>query len=79
MPVDGYTHNFEFKIGDGGRFLVGKIEFNLDGKVSFKMTQWSEPIQQEVLQDFIDLTELLKRIFHSHTGIKEIKFKEITP
>jgi len=74
-----YTHNFEFRVGDGGRFIVGKIEFNLDDKVSYKMTQWSEPIQHEVLQDFVDLTELLKRIYKSNEGIKEIKFKEITP
>ena len=79
MPIDQYTHKFEFKVGDGGKYIDGDIEFNTDGKVSYRMKNWSEPIQEQTLQDFLDLTVILKRIFHTHEGIKEIKFKEITP
>lgn len=78
MP-DQYTHNFEFKVGDGGKFLEGEIEFNTDGRVSYRFSSISEPIQLDVLRDFIDLTELLKRIFVSMDGIKKIEFTEKQP
>ena len=76
MPIDGYTHNFEFKVGDGGKFLEGEIELNTDGKVSYRFTSISEPIQHETLDYFTRLTELLKEIFHGAGGIKKIEFTE---
>lgn len=78
MPVlDQYTHNFKFQIGDGGQYLEGEIEFNTDGKVSYKMSNWSEPIKNGTLGYFTELTELLKKIFHGTDpkGIKLIRFK----
>lgn len=71
-----YTHKFKFQIGDGGRFLNGLIEFNEDQKVSYKIQEWSEPLEKDVLDDFTALTELLKTIFHKHGGIKLIKFTD---
>ncbi len=73
LPVP-YTHKFKVQLGDGGKFIEGYIEFNLDGKVSYRLDESSQPLENEVLRDFVALTELLKTIFHKHGGIKLIKF-----
>lgn len=79
MAKEIYTHTFKFQLADGGQFLEGQIEFNVDGKVSYKMESWSEPIQSETLTYFDRVTELLKEIFHGvePKGIKLIRFKKI--
>jgi len=69
-----YTHKFKFQIGDGGSFIEGYIEFNTDGKVSYRLDESSQPLGNEALKDFCALTELLKTIYHKHGGIKLIKF-----
>jgi len=76
--ADIYTHDFKFQIGDGGQFIEGEIEFNTDGKVSYKMDKFSEPIKAETLAYFNEITELIKKIFHATDpkGIKLIKFKK---
>ena len=77
MAVELYTHRFKFSVGDGGKFIKGFIEFNTDGKVSFKMTSWSEPILKETLDHFSELTELIKKIFYAYGDIQEIKFTKM--
>jgi len=71
-----FTHRFNVQFGTGGQFIQGLIEFNADGKVSYSLNESSIPLDNGVLRDFTELTELLKRIFHSHGGIKLIKFAD---
>jgi hypothetical protein len=72
--MDQYTHKFTFKIGsDGSKFIEGKMEFNTDDKVTFKITSFSEPIQEATLQAFMDWTKSMHTIFDLYEGISEIK------
>jgi len=73
--ADGLTHDFKFQIGDGGQFIEGDIEFNTDGKISYKITSWSEPVKDTTLQRFSEVAELMRQIFHEFGGLKLIKFK----
>jgi len=79
MPgPDPFTHTFKFQIGDdGSRFIEGRTEFNTDGKVSHNLADSSVPLQAETLQLFVDLFDLLQRIFKETGGIKLIKVKKI--
>lgn len=73
--ADQYTHHFKFEIDDW--FMRGKTEFNTDGKASFKMQEWSEPLPDYVLDYFKKLTDLMKEITHSTTEGSVIKKVEI--
>lgn len=77
QPPEPYTHNFEYSIGDGGKFIKGLIEFNKDGRVSYKMESWSEPLLSEDLANFTKLIDLLKDVFHGADGLKKIVFEEL--
>ena len=73
--IDTYTHTFKFYLGDGS-FIDGECEFNTDGKASFKIKTWSEPLPLETLQEFENVVEMIKDIYTSNGGIKKIVFKE---
>ena len=74
--MDIYTHDFKVKLGDGGQFIEGEIEFNTDNKISYKMTSWSEPIRAETLKSFNEICETIRVMFEQYGGIKIIRFKE---
>jgi len=76
--ADIYTHNFKFQIGDGGQFVEGDIEFNSDGRVSYRIDESSDPLLKETLVYFNRLIDLLKDIYHGNdpAGIKLIKFNK---
>jgi len=74
MPgIDPYTHHFHISVGDGGKYVKGLVEFNTDGKVSFKMNQWSEPLPADFLDYFKELMDLCQKIYKHFDGIKIIK------
>jgi hypothetical protein len=76
--MDQYTHRFTFKVGDdSGKFIDGKVEFDTDHKMTFKITNISEPLQQEVLQSFTDLMDHLHKLYDSFGGIQEIKIVKL--
>ena len=74
MPTDPYTHTFKFVLGDDS-YLEGDCEFNSDGKASFKIGVWSEPLPLETLQEFNKVVKLIKNVYESNDGIKKIIFK----
>lgn len=76
MAADIYTHDFIYRLGDGGQFIKGEIEFNHDKKVSFRIKKWSEPLPQELLTAFNEFIERLKLRFDQWEGIKYIVIKE---
>lgn len=77
MPPD-YTHKFKFELANG--WLEGDVEFNTDGKASFKVGNWNQPLPQGVLEYFNEIIDLCVKITHdvgtpdTH-GIKHISFK----
>lgn len=74
MAVDPYTHTFKFELN--GTFIRGEAEFNTDGKASFKMDEWSEPLGLEVIGEFRKLMKQIKGIYESNGGIKKIIIKK---
>lgn len=72
--IDVYTHNFSFEVDSaGGQFIKGEVEFDTDGKVSFKIKDSSSPLQAETLSLFTNLFEYLKKIYDLTGGIVMIK------
>ena len=72
-----YTHSFTFKVGDGGQFMEGDIEFSDDGSVNYKMTSFSEPIKSTTFDRFREVAEAVKKIYAEFGGFKMIRFKTI--
>lgn len=73
--MDPFTHSFkwEIKVGDNLQFIRGDIEFNTDGKVSYKLTQTSPRLEKEVMDYFQRYTELMKEVFeYTHATNGEI-------
>lgn len=71
--ADQYTHNFKFQMADGGVFVEGKVEFNTDGKMSYKIESTSQPLPKEALTDFTELMDLCHSLFNKYEGLKLIK------
>lgn len=72
---DLYTHKFVFELGDS-TFINGEVEFNTDGKTSFKMVKWHEPMPLKTLDEFYKLMEMIKNLYENNSGIKKIIIKE---
>ena len=73
MP-DQYTHNIKFETGD--YFIRGDAEFNTDGKASFKIDEWSQPLPLDVIKMFHKLMKYVQVIYKSNGGIKKIIIKK---
>jgi len=73
-----FTHDFKFEVGEPQNHIRGDIEFNEDGKVSYKIEDSSIPLQNGTLKYFTELTELLKKIFYGSGRVKKVVFKEKT-
>ena len=77
MVDEIFTHTFELDFGaDGGQFLHGQIEFNVDGEVSFKIEESSIPLSKEAMQKFMDLCDVCQEVFYKLDGIKNIEIKQ---
>jgi hypothetical protein len=75
MTQDQYTHEFKFEVN--GAFIRGQCEFNTDEKVSFKITEWSQPLAATLLDDFSDLFGKVKAIFDKNDEkVTKITIKE---
>ncbi len=76
MAADPYTHNFIYRIGDGGNYMIGEAEFNHDKKASYRMKQWSEPIGHDVMTAFIGFIDRVKERYEGFDGIKNVQIIE---
>ena len=74
--MDQYTHDFVYRMGDGGQFVIGECEFDKDKKVSYRIQSWSEPLQHEFLNDFVAFIDRAKLRFDEYKGIKLVKLIE---
>jgi hypothetical protein len=73
---DPYTHIFKFFIGKNGEnTLSGECEFDSDDKMTFDIKDTSTPITVETLAFFNELMSLIKRIYDSSGGVKQILIK----
>ena len=76
MADEPYTHNFIYRLGDGGKFCIGEVEFNHDKEVSYRINSWSEPIQHEVLVAFTEFIDRLKQRYDEFGNIKHVEIIE---
>ena len=73
MP-EKYTHNFNFEVDSaGGQYIKGEVEFDTDGKVSFKIKDSSSPLKSETLSLFNKYLEFMKSIYDTTGGIVVVK------
>ena len=69
-----FNHTFEIELSaDGSWFLKGEVEFDTDGKASFKIDESSIPLSGEGMHHFIDLMDLIRRMFPCCGGVKRIE------
>jgi len=71
-----YTHKIVFKAGDGSQYLNADIGI-VDGELIYKFTGTSQPLSDNLIDDFRDFSNLIKDIAIEYKGIKEISVKEI--
>ena len=73
MPVDTMTHKFKFELENG--WIEGWTEFNTDSEASYQMTEWSQPIPKKVIKYLEEITDLMVKMTHDGSKIKNISFK----
>ena len=76
MPADRYTHDFSYRLGDGGKFILGEVEFNHDKAISYKITDWSEPMPHKIMVEFTEFIDRVKSRFDEWGGLKQVKIIE---
>ena len=80
MPEEIFTHTFEIELkADGSQFIKGEIEFNVDGKVSFKIDESSIPFSRGAMKKFMALCDICQNIFYDLEGIKRIEIVQKPP
>lgn len=74
--MDPYTHIFKFFIGKNGEYTIsGECEFDTDGKMSYKIEDTSDPLPAEALASFNEYMNLVKKIYDSNGGFKQMTVK----
>ena len=74
--MDQYTHDFIYRLGDGGKYLKGEAEFNKDKKVSYRIQTWSEPMPHDLLNAFSEFIDRVKMRYDQWDGIKLVEIRE---
>jgi len=72
---DQFTHYFTFDIGDV--YLMGRIEFNTDKVMTFRVIKVSSPIDEETLKLFMEWLDLMKKTFQRYGRIKRISLMDV--
>ncbi|MBZ5529733.1 MAG: hypothetical protein LAN71_17790 [Acidobacteriia bacterium] len=73
---DIYTHTYDFSVGvNGEKSITGEAEFNTDGLASYKITSSSDPLPHGTLQFFIEVMDLIHKIYKETGGIKLLRVK----
>ena len=73
MADDIYTHVFDFTVGS--KFIRGEVEFDTDGKMSYKIKEVSDPFSNDFLHMFQELMSFLFILYNQEGEIKNIKIK----
>jgi len=74
--MDNFTHKFEIVFSNGEKHIKGKIEFNTDNIASFKLTDNSQPLTEELMNIFLKWVADMRTLYKSQGGIKKIKLVE---
>lgn len=74
--MDPYTHTYEFRVGQTGeRWIDGECEFNTDGVASYKIVGSSDPLPRSTLGHFLELMDLLHKLYKDTGGVRKILIK----
>lgn len=78
MPLDPFTHTFKFRIGE--KEILGECEFDIDGKLSYKIESSSVPLPAQTMKVFQEFMDLMYKIYYSNggttPGIQNIQVKK---
>jgi hypothetical protein len=78
--MDPYTHTFKFFVGTNGEnTIAGECEFDSDNKMTFKVEDTSDPFPSDTLSSFLEVMNLLKKIYDTTGGIRQITIKSKLP
>lgn len=68
-----YTHDIKFRLGDGSSFI--DAEMGIDNKTKdliYRFTATSEPLRDDIIDDFRKFANHVKTMGESYKGIKEV-------
>jgi len=66
-----YTHDIKFQLGDGSDYLNAELGVS-DGKLIYKFTGTSQPIKNELIEDFLEFTEHVRLMSVKYGGVKNV-------
>lgn len=68
-----YTHDVKFRVGDGSMYLEAELGEDPSTKdIIYKLTGTSEPLRDDLLDEYLSFTSDVKRMMEKYKGIKEI-------
>jgi len=70
LKPDQFTHYFTFDVGDA--YLMGRVEFNTDKKMTFRVINVSSPMDEGTLKLFMEWLDLLQRIYQKNGKVKRV-------
>jgi hypothetical protein len=74
--MDPYDYTFKFFIGKNGEYAIsGECEFDTDNKMTYKIDDTSDPLPAETLASFNEYMNLMKKIYDSSGGFKQMTVK----
>ena len=73
MP-DSYTHRFDIEVD--AIHINGDVEFNTDGKMTFNVKQWNNPMSSEDLTMLKTILDYCHEVTENFGEIKLIRIKK---
>lgn len=70
-----YTHDVKFRLGDGSSFMDGELGIEA-GELVYKITSTSQPLKANLIDDFRQFTDHVKKMALEYGGLKEVSIKK---
>jgi len=66
-----YTHNIKFRVGDGSQYMDAELGIEA-GDLIYKFTGTSQPLNDNLIDDFRKFANQVKEMAIKYDGIKEV-------
>jgi len=66
-----YTHDIKFRVGDGSNFMDAELGSE-NGDLVYKFTGTSQPLKDDLIDDFRQFANHVKDMSDKYGGIKEV-------
>jgi len=68
-----YTHDIKFRLGDGSNFIDAELGVEAQtGDLIYRLTSTSEPLRDDLIDDFRQFANHVKGMSDKYKGIKEV-------